>query len=92
VYRYNCRDNLFKLWHTIHMKRTNLVLDETLLKTATQMLGAKTYSEAVNQSLAETIRRLQVRSLTQLAGSGIWEGSLSEMRRDSSSHPKKKVK
>ena len=64
------------------MKRTNLVLDEQLLKTATQLLGTKTYSEAVNKALAESIRVVRIRGLTEFFGSGIWEGDLSEMRKD----------
>ncbi|MBI2605542.1 MAG: type II toxin-antitoxin system VapB family antitoxin [Deltaproteobacteria bacterium] len=64
------------------MKRTNLVLDETLLKTATRLLGAKTYSEAVNRSLEEAIRIGKIRGLFNLMGQVEWEGELSEMRRD----------
>jgi Arc/MetJ family transcription regulator len=38
------------------MKRTNLVLNEDLLNEATRVLGAKTYSAAVNTALQEVIR------------------------------------
>ena len=64
------------------MKRTNLVLDEELLKTATQLMGAKTYSSAVNLALAEMVRILKARGLTKFVGSGVWQGNLSEMRED----------
>ncbi|MBI1862431.1 MAG: type II toxin-antitoxin system VapB family antitoxin [Deltaproteobacteria bacterium] len=64
------------------MKRTNLVLDEELLKTATRLTGAKTYSAAVNQALRETIRTYTARGLVGFVGKGVWEGSLSEMRED----------
>ena len=64
------------------MKRTNLVLDEQLLREATQVLGAKTYSAAVNTALAELIRVRKLESLQQFVGSGIWEGDLSQMRED----------
>ena len=37
------------------MKRTNLVLDEKLLIETTRLLGAKTYSAAVNKAMEETI-------------------------------------
>ena len=40
------------------MRRTNLVLDDQLLEQATRVLGAKTYSAAVNTALEEVIRRL----------------------------------
>ncbi|OFZ80420.1 MAG: hypothetical protein A2583_15670 [Bdellovibrionales bacterium RIFOXYD1_FULL_53_11] len=64
------------------MKRTNLVLDEQLLKTVIQMFGAKTYSEAVNRSLKESIRLMQMRGILDFIGSGAWEGDLSKMRKD----------
>jgi Arc/MetJ family transcription regulator len=71
------------------MKRTNLVLDEELLQTATRLLGAKTYSAAVNHALAETIRVAKVRGLADLVGTGIWDGDLSRMRDDQASTKKR---
>ncbi len=70
------------------MKRTNLVLDEELLKEATRLLGVKTYSAAVNEALKEAIRNVQARGIREYFGSGVWSGSLSEMREDSA--PKKR--
>ena len=66
----------------IHMKRTNLVLDEQLLEEAVRVLGVKTYSAAVNVALKEAIRVKKAHQLRELFGSGIWEGNLSEMRED----------
>src|SRR5439155_23019720 len=54
----------------IHMKRTNLVLNEELLDEATRILGAKTYSEAVNTALQEVVRRNQVQSITRFLEPG----------------------
>lgn len=67
---------------TLYMKRKNLVLDEQLLAQATEVLGAKTYSAAVNKALEEVIRVRKIQSLSQFFGSGIWEGDLSRMRED----------
>jgi hypothetical protein len=64
------------------MKRTNLVLDEHLLEDATHVLGAKTYSAAVNTALAEVIRLKKLQQIPHFFGSKIWEGGLTEMRRD----------
>jgi hypothetical protein len=64
------------------MKRTNLVLDEQLLREATLVLGAKTYSAAVNTALKEVVRLRKVQSIYNFVGSGIWQGDLSEMRQD----------
>ncbi len=67
------------------MKRTNLVLDEHLLEEAVRLSGEKTYSGAVNRALNEFVRRIKARRILDLRGSGLWEGSLSEMRGDSTS-------
>jgi Arc/MetJ family transcription regulator len=69
-------------WHTIHMKRTNLVLDEKLLEEATRLSGEKTYSAAVQLALRELVRRARARKIFELRGLGAWEGELSHMRRD----------
>jgi Arc/MetJ family transcription regulator len=45
------------------MKRTNLVLDERLLDEATRVLGARTYSAAVNAALEEVVRIRKNQSL-----------------------------
>ncbi len=76
--------------HTMHMKRTNLVLDEQLLEKATQVLGQKTYSATVNKALEEAIRMVKIRQLSQFMGKSVWEGNLSEMREDKLISTKKK--
>jgi Arc/MetJ family transcription regulator len=65
------------------MKRTNLVLDEQLLEEATRLSGERTYSRAVNRALRDYVRRARAGRILELAGQGLWEGNLSEMRRDS---------
>jgi Arc/MetJ family transcription regulator len=64
------------------MKRTNLVLDGTLLEQARRELGARTYSATVNQALAELLRLRQVQRLSEFYGSHAWSGDLAEMRED----------
>jgi Arc/MetJ family transcription regulator len=64
------------------MKRTNLVLDEELLKEATRLAGERTYSRTVDRALAEFVRRARAGKILGLAGSGSWEGDLAVMRRD----------
>ena len=68
--------------YTVHMKRTNLVLDASLLEEATRVLGVKTYSAAVNIALAEVLRIRKIQALPQFFGRGLWQGNLSEMRED----------
>jgi Arc/MetJ family transcription regulator len=65
------------------MKRTNLVLREDLLREAVALSGEKTYSRAVEVALTDFVRRAKARKILSLRGSGLWEGDLSEMRRDS---------
>ena len=64
------------------MKRTNLVLDEELLKEATRLSGEKTYSGAVQRALQEFVRRIRAQQILSLRGSGLWEGDLATMRGD----------
>ena len=71
------------------MKRTNLVLDEDKLKEATQLLGVKTYSAAVNLALQEIIRTAHIRGLAKWVGTGAWSGNLAEMREDGKSLKKR---
>jgi len=74
------------------MRRTNLVLDEQLLQQATQVLGAKTYSAAVNTALAEVIRLKKILSIPRFFGTGIWEGDLAAMREDGSRRGSRRVR
>ena len=73
--------------HTLRMKRTNLVLDERLLEEVTRISGEKTYSAAVNRALRDFARRARARQILELAGSGLWEGDLAEMRGDRREDP-----
>jgi Arc/MetJ family transcription regulator len=69
------------------MKRTNLVLDEQVLEEARRLTGERTCSAVVNLALRDVVRRIKARRILDLAGSGLWEGKLSEMRDD---RPRKK--
>ena len=75
---------VFKLseMYNIHMKRTNLVLDEHLLDEATRLSGERTYSRTVERALRDLVRRVKARRILELAGSGLWEGDLATVRED----------
>lgn len=64
------------------MKRTNLVLSEDLLEEALMLGGERTYSKTVERALEDFVRRIKARQILELAGSGMWEGDVAEMRRD----------
>ena len=64
------------------VKRTNLILDEALLKEAQRILGADTYSATVNTALEQAVKLARIRGLEALFGSGAWSGDLDSMRQD----------
>ena len=69
------------------MKRTYLVLREDLLREAVHLSGQKTYSRAVEIALEDFVRRAKARKILELRGSGLWEGTLEEMRGDRRGRP-----
>lgn len=66
----------------MHMKRTNLVLDEQALEELVRVSGERTYSAAVGKAIEAYVKRAKAGRILELAGSGLWEGSLPEMRGD----------
>lgn len=58
------------------------MVDEDLLEQVTRLLGHKSYSAAINFSLAETLRQARVKDLWSYVGSGVWDGDLAAMRGD----------
>ena len=66
----------------MHMKRTNLVLDESILDEAHRLGGERTLSRTVERALAEFVRRAKARKILDLAGTGAWHGELPVMRED----------
>ena len=78
--------------YTIHMKRTNLVLNDALLREATQALGMKTYSATVNLALEEALRLRRIQRIPTFFGRLKWVGNLAEMREDRPAPPLRKRK
>lgn len=75
-------DHLGSCVHTVHMKRTNLVLDEQTLDEAKALTGSRTYSETVNLALRDLVRRRRFAEIDRFAGSDVWDGDLKVMRDD----------
>jgi Arc/MetJ family transcription regulator len=71
------------------MKRTNLVLDATLLEETLKVSGERTDSRAVERAMEDFVRRAKARRTRDFAGTGIWQGDLGAMREDSSRYGKK---
>lgn len=62
------------------MKRTNVVLDETLIDKGMKLTGIETQRELIDYALRELVRRKEQKSLLKLKGKFHWEGDLNEMR------------
>jgi Arc/MetJ family transcription regulator len=61
--------------------RTNIVLDDKLVKEAMKLTGKRTKRELIDYALHELVRRQKRLALLNLRGKIHWEGDLDEMRR-----------
>jgi Arc/MetJ family transcription regulator len=64
------------------MARTNIDLDEGLLREARKLTRLKTKREVVNTALALLVRHEKLKGILRYKGSGIWQGDLKAMRRN----------
>jgi Arc/MetJ family transcription regulator len=62
------------------MKRTNIVIDESLVKKALKATGLKTRRELVDYALRELIRRESQKKILDLKGKVTWQGEIKAMR------------
>jgi Arc/MetJ family transcription regulator len=62
--------------------RTNIVIDDALMKKAQAASGAKTKREVVEQGLKALILLEKQKNIRALRGKLKWEGDLDAMRRD----------
>jgi len=60
--------------------RTNVVIDEKIMKKAKNYTGLKTKKEVINYALQELIKRKERKEILKLSGKLHWEGNLDEMR------------
>ena len=63
------------------MKRTNIVMDETLVRQGLKATGLKTRRALVQRALEELVRREKQMGLLALEGKISWTGDLNKMRR-----------
>lgn len=63
------------------MLRTNIELDEKLVKEAMKLTHKKTKKELVNYALEELLKRFKRKRLLELEGKVEWTGDLDEMRK-----------
>lgn len=62
--------------------RTNIVIDDTLMKDTLRATGLRTKREAVELGLRTLLRLHQQEELRHLRGKLAWEGDLDVMRTD----------
>ncbi len=62
--------------------RTNIVIDDELMRRALELSGLKTKKEVVETGLRLLVRIKQQERLRGARGKLKWEGNLDEMRRD----------
>lgn len=60
--------------------RTNIVIDDKLMRDALEASGARTKKEAVEQGLKLLIQRNKQQAIRELRGTVTWEGDLDAMR------------
>lgn len=60
--------------------RTNIVIDDTLMKEAIKLTGAKTKKEAVELGLKMLVRIKKQEKIKSYKGKLKWEGDLDDMR------------
>jgi len=60
--------------------RTNIELDDVLVKKAMKITHISTKKALVNMALEELIKSNSRKGMLEYVNSGIWEGNLKEMR------------
>ncbi len=60
--------------------RTNIELDDQLVKQALQISNLKTKKDVVHEALRQYVAALKRKKLLSLRGKGTWEGDLAQMR------------
>jgi Arc/MetJ family transcription regulator len=60
--------------------RTNIDLDDTLIKKAMEISGMNTKRAVINLILNEYVRKNNQKDILKYRGTKIWEGELEQMR------------
>jgi Arc/MetJ family transcription regulator len=66
--------------HKFNLMRTNIELDDVLVKQAIKLSKLKTKREVVQEALKSYVASMKKRELLNLKGRVSWEGNLKEMR------------
>jgi Arc/MetJ family transcription regulator len=63
------------------MGRTNIVLDDKLVKTCLKKTGLKTRRQLIDHALRELLRHENQKKILELKGNIKWEGNLDNWRK-----------
>jgi len=66
----------------VHIMRTNIVIDDKLMRDTLRATGLKTKREAVELALRTLLRLRQQEEIKRFRGKLDWQGDLDAMRRD----------
>ena len=66
----------------VHIRRTNIEIDDKLMKDALKATGARTKREAVELGLKTLVQLRAQEKARELRGKITWEGDLNAMRTD----------
>ena len=69
-------------WFQVHIVRTNIVIDDKLMKDALRATGVKTKREAVELGLRTLLHLRRQEEIRRFRGKLKWEGDLAAMRKD----------
>ena len=61
--------------------RTNVELDDVLVKKAMKLTGVLTKKAVIHKALEELVKSNTRKEMLKFMDSGIWEGSLKDMRK-----------
>lgn len=77
-----CTNFAIFVYENMVVMRTNIELDDILVKEAMSLTKLRTKKEMVNFALEALIKKIKKQELASLWGSNIWEGDLNQMRID----------
>jgi Arc/MetJ family transcription regulator len=66
----------------VHIMRTNIVIDDKLMRDTLRATGLKTKRAAVEEGLRSLLRLKRQAEIRKLRGKLHWQGDLDAMRRD----------
>ena len=68
--------------YSVSMSRTNIDIDDGLLRKARKLTRLKTKRQIVDKALELLVRSESRKAILEYYGSGIWEGDLKRSRRN----------